>query len=196
MRRRKASRFRTFVVLLLILSLVWVGGLVSFVAYIPQSSPVVTRQADAIVVLTGGSERLPAGIGLLEEGVADRLFVTGVHAGVDVAEILDLNAQVLTTLACCIDLGHDARHTVGNARETANWMASGERTSMILVTANYHMPRSLVLFRRMMPTIEIIPYPVDSRTVRMDIWWRHPRTLILLAGEYSKFLVSLFWPPE
>ena len=81
MRRRKASRFRTFVVLLLILSLVWVGGLVSFVAYIPQSSPVVTRQADAIVVLTGGSERLPAGIGLLEEGVADRLFVTGVHAG-------------------------------------------------------------------------------------------------------------------
>ncbi len=196
MRRRKASRFRTFVVLLLILSLVWVGGLVSFAAYIPQASPAVTRQADAIVVLTGGSERLPAGIGLLEEGVADRLFVTGVHTGVDVAEILDLNAQVLTTLACCIDLGHDARHTVGNARETANWMASGERTSMFLVTANYHMPRSLVLFRRMMPTIEIIPYPVDSRTVRMDIWWRHPRTLILLAGEYSKFLVSLFWPPE
>ena len=116
--------------------------------------------------------------------------------GVDVAEILDLNAQVLTTLACCIDLGHDARHTVGNARETANWMASGERTSMILVTANYHMPRSLVLFRRMMPTIEIIPYPVDSRTVRMDIWWRHPRTLILFGSEYSKFLVSLFWPPE
>lgn len=196
MRRRKTSRFRAFVVLLLILSLVWVGGLVSFAAYIPQSSPVVTRQADAIVVLTGGSERLPAGIGLLEEGVADRLFVTGVHTGVDVAEILDLNAQVLTTLACCIDLGHDARHTVGNARETANWMASGERTSMFLVTANYHMPRSLVLFRRMMPTFEIIPYPVDSRTVRMDIWWRHPRTLILLAGEYSKFLVSLFWPPE
>ncbi len=196
MRRRKTNRFRTFVVLLLILSLVWVGGLVSFAAYIPQSTPVVTRQADAIVVLTGGRERLPAGIGLLEERVADRLFVTGVHTGVDVAEILDLNAQVLTTLACCIDLGHDARHTVGNARETANWMASGGRTSMILVTANYHMPRSLVLFRRMMPTIEIIPYPVDPRTVRMDIWWRHPRTLILLAGEYSKFLVSLFWPPE
>ena len=196
MRRGKTRRFRFIVTVLAILCLVWAGGLVNFAARIADSPPDTTKGADAIVVLTGGSKRLPVGIGLLEEGAAERLFVTGVHAEVDVAEILDLNTQVPTALACCIDLGHDARHTVGNARETAKWMAAGGRTSMILVTANYHMPRSLVLFRRMMPGIDITAHPVVSGAFQADIWWRHPRTLILLAGEYSKYLVSLFWPPE
>ena len=183
-------------VLAVILAAVWVGGLVRFVVQVTPETPAeASRKADAIVVLTGGRERLPAGIELLEKGLAERLFVSGVHSGVDVAEILDLNSQASTTLACCIDLGHDARHTVGNVRETANWMMAGGRTSMILVTANYHMPRSLVLFRRIMPTTDVIPYPVVSGAVHLDIWWRHPRTLLLLAGEYSKYLVSLVWPP-
>ena len=186
---------RPVIVLVAILVAIWVGGLMRFVAQItPESPPATSRKADAIVVLTGGRERLPAGIELLQKGMADRLFVTGVHSGVDVAEILDLNSQAPTTLACCIDLGHDARHTVGNVRETANWMAAGGRTSMILVTANYHMPRSLVLFHRIMPAIDVIPYPVVSGAVHLNIWWRHPRTLLLLAGEYSKYLVSLIWP--
>ncbi len=195
MRRGKGGRSRAFTKVLLVLLIVWAGGLVSFATAIPQSPPALPSEADAIVVLTGGSERLPAGIALLEMGVAERLFVSGVHEGVDVAEILDLNHQAPPTLACCIELGHDARHTVGNAHETAHWMAAGDRRSMVLVTANYHMPRSLVLFRRIMPDIAITPHPVVSGSVRTDIWWRHPRTLILLAGEFSKFLVSLVWPP-
>ncbi len=187
---------RLIIVLAVILTAVWVGGLMRFVTQISPAPPLATSgTADAIVVLTGGRERLPAGIDLLQKGVADRLFVSGVHSGVDVAEILDLNSQAPTTLACCIELGHDARHTVGNVRETANWMAAQGRTSMILVTANYHMPRSLALFHRIMPTINVIPYPVVSGAVHLDIWWRHPRTLLLLAGEYSKYLVSRIWPP-
>ncbi len=196
MKRKRTLRARLVIVLLVILAAVWVGGLMRFVTQIAPETPLaIGQKADAIVVLTGGRERLPAGIDLLQKGMAERLFVSGVHTGVDVAEILDLNSHAPTTLACCIDLGHDARHTVGNVRETANWMAAGARTSMILVTANYHMPRSLVLFRRFMPAIDVIPYPVVSGAVHLDIWWRHPRTLLLLAGEYSKYLVSLIWPP-
>ena len=196
MRRKRTLKGRLVIVLLVILAAVWVGGLMRFVTQVaPETPPAVGQKADAIVVLTGGRERLPAGIDLLQKGMAERLFVSGVHTGVDVAEILDLNSQAPTTLACCIDLGHDARHTVGNVRETANWMAAEGRTSMILVTANYHMPRSLVLFERFMPAIDVIPYPVVSGAVYLDIWWRHPRTLLLLASEYSKYLVSLIWPP-
>ena len=192
----RGFKVRLVIALVAILAAVWVGGLMRFVTQVsPQAPPVVGGMADAIVVLTGGRERLPAGIDLLEKGVAERLFVSGVHSGVDVAEILDLNSQAPTTLACCIDLGHDARHTVGNVRETAIWMAAQGRTSMVLVTANYHMPRSLFLFHRIVPTITVIPYPVVSGAVHLDIWWRHPRTLILLAGEYSKYLVSRVWPP-
>ena len=195
MRRNRKGRTRRFAAFLAFLVLAWTGGFIWFIANIPGQAQDTTSHTDAIVVLTGGSERLPVGLELLEAGLGDRLFVSGVYSGVDVATILDINTQAPTTLACCIDLGHDADHTIGNARETAIWMAAGNRTSLRLVTANYHMPRSLNLFRRMMPDVEIIPHPVFPATVRVDAWWRHPRTLVLLADEYTKYLVSLVWPP-
>jgi uncharacterized SAM-binding protein YcdF (DUF218 family) len=193
--RRQPRRLRRLAVLLGLLAGAWAVGFVWFMTIIPETVEDTTTHTDAIVVLTGGSERLPVGLALLEEGLADRLFVSGVYSGVDVATILDLNAQAPTTLACCIDLGHEASHTVGNARETAIWMAAGHRHSLRLVTANYHMPRSLVLFHRMMPGVVIVPHPVFPDTVRIATWWRHPRSLVLLADEYTKYLVSLVWPP-
>ncbi len=195
MRRRRRSRTRRLGAGLGVLLLAWSAGFVWFMDRIPQRVADMTTRTDAIVVLTGGSERLPAGLELLEAGFADRLFVSGVYSGVDVTTILDVNAQAPATLACCIDLGHDARHTVGNARETAVWMAAGGRASMRLVTAHYHMPRSLYLFHRAMPEIEIVPHPVFPGGVRVEAWWRHPRTFVLLVDEYAKYLVSLAWPP-
>ncbi|MBC6441256.1 MAG: YdcF family protein [Rhodospirillales bacterium] len=195
MKRRKRSTIRRLGGLLGLLFLAWAAGFLWFVDRIPEAVEDETTRTDAIVVLTGGSERLPVGLALLEADLAERLFVSGVYSRVDVATILDVNDQARTTLACCIDLGHDARHTIGNARETAIWIASGDRTSMRLVTANYHMPRSLNLFRRAMPEIEIVPHPVFPDSVRIDSWWSHPRTFALLADEYTKYLVSLIWPP-
>ena len=192
MRRRRSSRLA---VLAVALGLGWAAGFVWFAAAIPTAVDDPARRTDAIVVLTGGSERLPEGLRLLQAGLARRLFVSGVYSGVDVATILALDAQAPATLSCCIKLGHDARHTVGNARETAAWMARGGFSSLRLVTASYHMPRSLALFRRAMPAIAIVPHPVFPQTVRVEAWWRHPATLALLAGEYSKYLVSLLWPP-
>ena len=54
---------------------------------------------------------------------------------------------------------------MGNAEETAAWMAEGDRTSLRLVTAAYHMPRSLALFRRLMPDTKILPHPVFPESV-------------------------------
>ena len=193
--RRRTRGARRLLALVVLLALAWASGFIWFLTIIPERVDDTTTHTDAIVVLTGGSERLPVGLELLEKGFAERLFVSGVYSGVDVATILDLNAQAPTTLACCIDLGHDASHTVGNARETALWMAAGHRHSLRLVTANYHMPRSLVLFHRMMPDVTIVPHPVFPDTVRVATWWRHPRSLVLLAVEYTKYLVSLVWPP-
>lgn len=195
MRRGRKGRTRRLAAILGFLVLAWIGGFIWFVVNIPQSLSDTTTPTDAIVVLTGGSERLPVGLELLEAGLGERLFVSGVYSGVDVATILDLNTQAPTTLACCIDLGHDADHTIGNARETAIWMASGNWQSMRLVTANYHMPRSLDLFNRIMPDVTIIPHPVFPAGVPVEAWWRHPATIVLLADEYTKYLVSLIWPP-
>ena len=98
----------------------------------------------------------------------------GVYRGVDVAEILRVSQQAPEALACCIAIGHSAVDTAGNARETARWMAQEGFTSLRLVTADYHMPRSLAAFRRAMPEVALIAHPVTSDNVHVDAWWRWP----------------------
>ena len=69
-------------------------------------------------------------------------------------------------------------------------MAAEGITSLRLVTASYHMPRSRVEFRRAMPTVRLIAHPVFPSNVRIDEWWRWPGTTSLLIGEYSKYLIA------
>ncbi len=121
------------------LAIVWLVGFFWFAADVPDQVADTTTATDAIVVLTGGSERLDAGLSLLRLKMAKKLFVSGVYRGIDVAELLRLSRQKPEELECCIVLGHAADNTVGNAVETAAWMRGEGYHSLRLVTANYHM---------------------------------------------------------
>ena len=92
--------------------------------------------------------------------------------------------------ACCITLGYQANSTAGNVEETRDWLKTEGYTSFRLVTANYHMPRSLLLFRAAMQDATIIPYPVTPDNVILYEWGKHPGTIELLATEYCKFLIA------
>ena len=70
-------------------------------------------------------------------------------------------------------------------------MAAEGFSSLRLVTASYHIPRSRVEFRRAMPTARMIAHPVFPRSVHIDEWWRWPGTTALLIGEYSKYLIAV-----
>jgi len=118
------------------------------------------ERLDAIVVLTGGPERVRAGLDLLAAGAAPRLFVSGAHRAVAMADILRQRPDLAPELAEKIELGR-ARNTVGNARETQEWAAANGVRRIALVTAYYHMPRSLALFRRYGPALEIWPVAVE-----------------------------------
>ncbi len=169
----------------------WIAGLIWFAAQIPDNEETSTTANDAIVVLTGGSERLGEGVRLLAEGQGKKLFVSGVYRGVDVRALLRLSQDAPEELACCITLGYEADDTRGNARETAAWIAEEGYSSLRLVTAAYHMPRSLLLFRRAMPDVAILPHPVFPEGFRREDWWLRPRSAWLLINEYSKFLVAV-----
>jgi len=173
------------------LALAWLAGLLWFTATVPDRVEDPDSRTDAIVVLTGGRERVGTGITLLAAGRADRLFVSGVHKGVDVAEILRSAHANRPDLAGSIVLGHAADDTVGNAAETAAWIAGQKVGSLRLVTAAYHMRRSLLEFRQAMPDIAIIPHPVFPEAVKSREWWRWPGTAELLATEYSKYLAAV-----
>ena len=190
MASRRRPRLVVFAIACLVaLALLWASGLVWFAAGLPKQVSDPDRKTDAIVVLTGGAERLHTGLDLLAKGVAGRLLVSGVHESVTVPELLRSYSEP-PSLSCCIDLGYEADDTVGNAAEASAWMRAQNFHSLRLVTATYHLPRSLLEFRSAMPDIEIVPHPVFPASMQGNDWWMRPKTIWLTAIEYSKFLVA------
>jgi uncharacterized SAM-binding protein YcdF (DUF218 family) len=169
-----------------------VAGLVWFAT--PPAAENRAAPTDAIVVLTGGSLRLQSGIDLMREGKGRWLFVSGVNQEVDLGELLRISGDAPRWLSCCIAVGHQAVNTEENAQETARWMRRQGYHSLRLVTAWYHMPRSLLEFERAMPDVRILPHPVFPERVKQQRWWAWHGTAALLIGEYGKFLGALLRP--
>lgn len=200
LRRRRRDRVARLLgrllALALLLAAVWAGGLVWFAGTIAREPPATANlealeRTDAIVVLTGGSGRLSTGLELLKAGLAKKLFVSGVYSSVDVKELLSLSQLSPDRVECCIVLGYAAADTIGNAYESADWMEEQGYTSLRLVTANYHMRRSLLEFAMAAPRITVVPHAVAPANVHLPDWWRWPGTASLLATEYNKYLVAL-----
>ena len=177
--------------LVISIGLMWTGGLVWFAGTLPLKVTDNRSRTDGIVVLTGGSERIGAGIELLAKGRARKLLISVVHHRTNEAVLADLSKQSPDLFRCCIELGRQAADTVGNALETAAWAKREAIGSLRLVTSAYHMPRSLVEFRKALPDVRLVAHPVFTKYVKLEGWWRFPGTASFLAREYNKYLVSL-----
>ena len=185
----KGSFWLNLMLLVLFLAGLWVIGLVRFVGDIPDQVEDTTSKTGAIVVLTGGSGRVNEGLALLDKDLAAKLFVSGVYRGLDVRKLLQLARRNPTDLESRIGIGN-AVDTTENASETAAWSSRHRISSLRLVTAAYHMPRSLLEFRQAMPDMRIVPNPVFPDHVKQDEWWAWPGTATLFISEYNKFLMA------
>jgi uncharacterized SAM-binding protein YcdF (DUF218 family) len=183
---------RTIALVAVVCCLSWLGGLLWFAT--PPAADTQAAASDAIVVLTGGSLRLQSGIDLLHEGKGRKLFVSGVNQQVDLDDLLGVPGRAPDWALCCIVLGHEADDTFGNAQETAQWIRRQGFRSLRLVTAWYHMPRSLLEFDRAMPEIDIVAHPVFPDQVKRERWWAWRGTAVLLVNEYVKYLGALARP--
>ncbi|MGB8842067.1 MAG: YdcF family protein [Aliidongia sp.] len=185
-------RYRAWRLLLAALIICWLAGFVWFVRGVEQPVADPDSITDAVVVLTGGKMRLENGLALLAGGRAGKLFVSGVHQGIDIDAMLRQMPHAPRGLECCIVLGHMADNTHGNALETAGWLRAEGLHSIRLVTANYHMPRALLEFRRALPPgIRIIPHPVFPDGAEPDNLWSLRGTARLIIIEYVKYLGAL-----
>ena len=127
---------------------------------------------------------------LLEEHKGQRLLISGVNRIVTDDELLRGALNVDPELAqCCIDLGRSAEDTLGNASETAAWAREHHYTRLILVTDDYHMPRSHAELSLALPEAEIYPYPVRTRWTDPALWRSDLGAAGRLAAEYVKYLV-------
>ena len=68
--------------LLILLTTFWVIGFIIFSAYSISIKYQTLTHADAIITLTGGSDRIKESVRLLQEQKAERLFISGVDENV------------------------------------------------------------------------------------------------------------------
>jgi len=152
--------------------------------------PEEVTEADGIVVLTGGGQRIDQALRLLDEGVAKRLLISGVNPATTGEQIQKLTSTEPALFKCCVDIGHDAIDTRGNANEAADWIDEKGYRTIVVVTSNYHMPRSLLELAKVNSETRFIPYPVVSRDFSQPDWLREPAVLRMLASEYGKYIVA------
>jgi uncharacterized SAM-binding protein YcdF (DUF218 family) len=193
MARRPRFRRQRFLLLRLVwralrfVGLLWLFGFViylgvAFLAAPPNPMP----QADGIVALTGGDERIATALALLDTQNAPLLLISGAGPGTYLGDFTRDDARAATRHAKDITLGHQADSTHGNALEAAAWAHAHRLHSLIIVTADYHMPRAMLEMRDAMPAAVLIADPVRPPAMRKFV---SLVTLRMLAGEYTKYLV-------
>ncbi len=176
----------------LALLVLYVAGFLFFAAHVAAMKvPERIDPADAIIVFTGGHLRLEPAVNLLREGVGRRLLISGVHPDADMRALQRATGAEAPLFACCVDIDHAALDTIGNAVETAKWLKANHFSSAILVTNNYHVPRSLIELRQQARNATLSAYPVVNARLDGLRWLVNRDVLRVLFIEYSKFVAAL-----
>lgn len=171
--------------------LLFAGGFAHFIHSVGTQPAPERQKADAIIVLTGGADRITSAVDLLGSGLADRMLISGVYPNTTKDAIREQVEGPEDLFACCVDIDTAALDTVGNAREAARWATENVVRSVILVTSDYHIPRSLLEFRRAMPEVTVIAYPVRGTETMREAFQHQPQIGRRLISEYAKYLVVL-----
>ncbi len=132
--------------------------------------------------------RIAEGARLLDEGRAERLLISGVNQKIGRPSLLKLSGLGEQTLQLLRRSGLCGPGHHRNAAETRRWAEALHYNKLIVVTASYHMPRSLAELARVMPETELIPHPVVPESLRVKTWWLNRTALRILVAEYVKFL--------
>ena len=173
-------------------ALVFAAGFALFATHVSSlATPSDPEKADAIIVLTGGQSRIDAAVDLLRTGKGERLLISGVNPVADRDDLRAATGADAGLFECCVDIDHAAVDTIGNAEESAKWVNSHAYGRVILVTNNYHMPRSLLEMKRLIGATELQPYPVVNTPLDRGGWMTKPEALRVIFTEYTKFLASV-----
>lgn len=176
--------FKGIISLLLLTTLLLAVLFVDFVYKTFSFSPrdVVT---DAVVVLAGGKGRVEEGVRIYKSGKGERLFLIGVDPAVKKS---DLFTEVQGERSGeQVYLEKASRNTLENAIFAREMLLKQNVRSVHLITSRYHMKRSLLIFRSILPKdIAIYPWPVSVKN-GTESWWNHGGSVRLLFSEFYKY---------
>lgn len=178
-------------IVLLTILILWFGGFIAFIWAIERGNKeeCCNFKTDAVVVLTGGRDRIGTALLRLKDGLSDKVFISGVSKKVGLKEILNYynKIELDEDEIKKIEIGNQARNTKENAFEVNQWIENNNIQSILLITSDYHMPRSMIEIKSVNDKIEAIADPVASKYVSKK-WWKNPKSFLFLIREYNKFL--------
>lgn len=192
-RRRKGPvrlLVRAILAVILLVAILGSAGFLYFAETVASLETPNDPKADAIVVLTGGYQRIDHAIDLLKKGAGGRLLISGANPSTSGNQLRKLTQSSSTLFECCVDMGYDAIDTVGNANEAARWITDHQFRRVLVVTNNYHMPRSLLELKASDPQTEFIAYPVVNTDLKNGNWLRQPGVLKAMLSEYLKYSLA------
>lgn len=178
-----------------------VAGFAAFSLYVSNlATPRDVAQADAIIVLTGGQARLEPALELLKAGKGTRLLISGVHPKTGPKTLSAATGNDRRLFNCCVDFDYAALDTTGNAEQSAIWVENHNYRSVILVTNNYHMPRTMLEMGRLIgDEAELRPYPVVNTKLDLGRVISEPEAFRVMFTEYAKYVAALArsaWPTD
>lgn len=165
-------------------------GFIIFEAHIHAPYDDAMPRADAIVVLTGGHARLEPAAQLLQQRAGERLLVSGVNPNTSAYALRNALNLPQADFDCCVDIDYQAVNTIGNAREIARWVAEKKYDSIIVVTNDYHMPRSISEISRLDNKVQLVTYPVSNPPTPNETAEAKSNRYRVLLGEYGKYIAS------
>jgi uncharacterized SAM-binding protein YcdF (DUF218 family) len=129
-------------------------------------------------------------LGLLRDGAGERLLISGAHPSTSPTQIRRTTQSSPDLFKCCVDVGYEAIDTIGNANEITRWIQDHGYRSVLVVTNNYHMPRSLLELRLIDRRTTFIPYPVINADLKRKAWFAEPDVLRTMLSEYAKWAAA------
>lgn len=136
----------------------------AFFSYIFLNVEPLPKRSGTIVVFLGDAHRIEAGIDLLNRGHASRLILSPTPKRF-------LQRQIATVGQAMIP-EEKARTTFENALFTSRLVRSHGIHSLVLVTSDYHMPRSYFLLKALLlgQDVTVYRYPVQSGKTQQPVF--------------------------
>ncbi|MET1031591.1 YdcF family protein [Domibacillus tundrae] len=141
------------------------------------------EQADVIVVLSPGTERIEAGVRLWKEHYADQIILTRANTGTfTVQEAVALGVPEENVIA-----EEQAHSTYTNATYTKELMEQRGDRSAIIVTNDYHMRRTKFIFEKVFQGSGLtLSYSSVPSRYEFTAWWDDEESKRMLWKEYAK----------
>ena len=188
--RRRRGRFPRTILFLLVL-LFGPPAVPHLLSLRDPASP--ARPADAIFVLTGGEGRIQEGFRAWSAGAARELYILGAGRTVPATQIVPEGSRIPAEALARVHVEGWSVNTLENAFAAKSAVGERKYSSVILVTSDYHIPRAVLVFRK------VLPGDVSLSTIRVrpeggaGASWRWARRHFIEGWKDWGYRILLRW---